>query len=69
MSKASAKEPDTKDIEFKGFVLGKLGIFTSTRNIVGGFSAYFGGHKNNIGLGGVVSYEISQHKNYGIQLN
>ena len=53
-----AEDPNAKNIEYKGFVLGTLGTFTSARNVSGGFSAYLGAHKNNIGLGVLGAYEI-----------
>ena len=58
VNSVSTEESNAMDIEYNGFVLGTLGTFTSTRNVSGGFSAYLGAHKNNIGLGILGSYEI-----------
>ena len=61
---------DRADAQYKwgGFFLGTLGVHTVNGTAFGGLTGFYGGSKNNTGLGLMGSYEVGGRTVYGYDM-
>ena len=61
-------EAEAQSYQWGGFFLGTLGVHTVEGTAFGGLTAYYGGSKNNKGLGIMGSYEVGSRTVYGYDM-